>query len=216
MVKGIPPIKFWPAILQRAAIATAKGLKNFIIGLGKVIKETPKAVYEVGKYSVKQFWKGMKAVPGLVKQGARKTWKGIKAAGSWLENLFMRQIPLCKWLTSSIASAFHTFFSAIADFFRSVTLADIVNGFNRVLHAIFIEFPQLVWSGLKALGHGIQATLEGLFGVLYWIVYGIIWLLLYIVLYVPKRIGIILVNIAGGIGKAFKEVWTWISPKSMA
>jgi hypothetical protein len=94
MVKGIPPIKFWPAILRRAAIATAKGLKEFVIDLGKVIKETPRAVYEVGKYSVKWFWKGMKAVPGLVKQGARKTWKGIKAAGSWLENLFMRSIPL--------------------------------------------------------------------------------------------------------------------------
>jgi hypothetical protein len=69
---------------------------------------------------------------------------------------------------------------------------------------------------LKALGNGIHATLEGLFGVLYWIVYGIIWLVLYIVLYVPKKIGVILVNIAGGIGKAFREVWTWIYPKSMA
>ena len=94
LVKAIPPMKFWPAILQRAAIATAKGLKEYVIGFGKVIMETPKAVYDVGKYCVKRFWKGMKAVPDLVKQGARKTWKGIKAAGSWLENLFMRSIPL--------------------------------------------------------------------------------------------------------------------------
>jgi hypothetical protein len=90
MVKGIPPIRTWPGILKRAAMATANGLKKFAVGLGKVIKATPKAVYEVGKYSVKQFWKGIKAVPDLIKMGARKTWKGIKAVGLWLENLFMR------------------------------------------------------------------------------------------------------------------------------
>jgi hypothetical protein len=90
MVEGIPPLRTWPGILKRAVMATANGLKKFVIGLGKVIKATPEAVYEVVKYSVKQFWKGMKAVPDLIRTGAKKTWNGIKAVGSWLENLFMR------------------------------------------------------------------------------------------------------------------------------
>jgi hypothetical protein len=119
-------------------------------------------------------------------------------------------------LTSSIASAVHTFVSAIADFFRSITFADIINGINRVLHAIFVEFPQLLWTGMKAVVHGIHVTLDAFFGVIYWIVYYIIYALVYIVTYVPKKVGVICMNIAGGIGKAFKELWTFISPKSMA
>lgn len=117
---------------------------------------------------------------------------------------------------NSIVSAIHTIFSAIADFFRSITLADIINGINRVLHALFVEFPQLIWSGLKAGVHGIHVTLVGFFGVLYWIVYYIGYALLYIVTYVPKKVGIICMNIAGGIAKAFRELWTFIYPKSMA
>ena len=116
---------------------------------------------------------------------------------------------------SSIVSALHTLISAIADFFRSITLADIINGFTRVLRGIFIDFPLLVWDGLKALARGIHYTLEAFFGMVYWIVYYIFYALQFIILYVPKRIGRIIGSIAGGIGKAFRELWLLISPKSM-
>lgn len=116
---------------------------------------------------------------------------------------------------NSIVSALHTLISAVVDFFRSITLADIINGFTRVLEGTIVDLPRLVWTGLKALGRGIEQTLEWLFGAGYWIVYWIIYALLYIILYVPKRIGRILGSVAGGIAKAFRELWLWISPKSM-
>jgi hypothetical protein len=79
MAKAVPPITQWPGILKRALIAVAKGLKAFGIAVGKGVKATPKALYKAGKYVGKQTWKGIKAVPGLVKKGAKKTWNGIKA-----------------------------------------------------------------------------------------------------------------------------------------
>jgi hypothetical protein len=116
---------------------------------------------------------------------------------------------------NSIVSALHTLISAIADFFRSITLADIINGFNRVLRGIFIELPLLLWNGLQSVGRGIEKTLEFLFGAAYWVGYFIVYVILYLILYVPKRIGRIIGSIAGGIATAFRELWLWISPKSM-
>ena len=102
------------------------------------------------------------------------------------------------------------------DFFRSITLADIINGFKKILHGIFIEFPQMLWGGIKALGEGLHTTLVCLFGGLYWCVYYLIYALGWVFLYVPKRVCRIVLQVLGGIAQAFKEVWVWISPKSMA
>jgi hypothetical protein len=119
-------------------------------------------------------------------------------------------------LTVSIASFIHTLLSAIVDFFRSITLADVLNGLEAVLRAVFVTLPQLLWRGLKAVGRGIERTLAFLFGTLYWVVKWILWAVQWLVLYVPKKLAWILASIAGGIGKAFTELWVWISPKTMA
>jgi hypothetical protein len=115
----------------------------------------------------------------------------------------------------SIASFLHTVLSAITDFFRSITLADIINGAKVVLRAVFVQLPQILWSVVKALGRGAEATLIWLFGNLYWIAYWICYALQWVVLYVPKKLAWIVVSVAGGIRKAFTELWVWISPKSM-
>lgn len=104
--------------------------------------------------------------------------------------------------------------SAIIDFFRSITLADVIAGLKIVLRLI-LELPLMLWKGLQALGRGIHATLASLFGCLYWAVYYIILGLAYVACYVPKRIGRIIIHIAGAIAQAHRELWVWISPKSM-
>lgn len=219
LYKAIPPLKEWPSIVSRAMISMAQGIKEFLIAVAKGIKATPKAIYKTGKYLTQQTWKGIKAVPGLLKAGAQKTWSGLKIIGSWFKELFLRfpRSIISKFCTySSILSFLHTLISAIASFFRSITLANIISGFKIILQAIFIDLPKLLWNGLKSLGRGIQTTLVCFFGGIYWCVYYIIYGLGWVCLYVPKRIGRIIAQIAGGIGQAFKEVWVWISPKSMA
>jgi hypothetical protein len=216
LYKAIPPLKEWPGVVSRAMISMAKGIKEFLIAVAKGIRATPKAIYKTGKYLVKRTWKGIKAVPQLIKIGAEKTWSGLKAIGSWIKKLFLRFNRTPPFTYSSIVSFLHTLISAIADFFRSITLANIIDGFKTVLRGIFIELPRMLWIGLKALGKGIHATLACFFGALYWCIYYIIYGLGWVCLYVPKRIGRIIAQIAGGIGQAFKEMWVWISPKSMA
>jgi hypothetical protein len=115
----------------------------------------------------------------------------------------------------SILSFFHTVFSAIADFFRSITLTDILNALEFVLRGIFIRFPHLIWEGIKSLGRGAEYLLLLIFGSLYELVRFIVWCLTWIVLYLPKKIWGILGSVFGGIAKAFHELWVFISPKSM-
>jgi hypothetical protein len=68
---------------------------------------------------------------------------------------------------------------------------------------------------LKAIGKGIENTFVAFFGSLYWVVYYIIYAIGWIITYVPRKIGEILLSIGGGIAKVFKELWVYISPKSM-
>ena len=90
LYRAIPPVRQWPGIVADACISTLRGIKNFVIGIGKVIKATPRAVYEGGKYIVKKLLQGIAALPGLVSTGAQKTWNGIKKVASWLQDLVLR------------------------------------------------------------------------------------------------------------------------------
>jgi len=132
-----------------------------------------------------------------------------------LAQRFLPQVfPIRNCSNDSIVSFIHTLVSAIVDFFRSITLADIIAGLKTIIRGI-MELPKLLWRGLKALGRGIHATLVAFFGALYWCIYYIMWGLWWVCTFVPKRIGRIIMQIAGGIGKAFKELWVFISPKTM-
>ena len=62
---------------------------------------------------------------------------------------------------------------------------------------------------------GIHKVLSKTFGILYWIGYYTVYALGWVATYVPLELWKIVKSIGGGIGKAFKEVWVWISPKSM-
>jgi hypothetical protein len=98
LYRSIPPVKEWPRIAADACVSTLRGIKNFMIELGKVIKATPKAVYNGGKYLVKKIWRGIKAIPDLVTTGALKAWNGIKAVATWLQDLISRLISLSSGL----------------------------------------------------------------------------------------------------------------------
>ena len=90
LYRAIPPVSEWPDIISRAVISMAKGIGRFLVALGKALKAIPKATYDTGKYIVKRTWKGIKAIPHLVKIGAEKLWSGVKIIGTWLKDLFSR------------------------------------------------------------------------------------------------------------------------------
>lgn len=102
------------------------------------------------------------------------------------------------------------------DFFRSITIADIIAGLQTIFRVISIDLPRMLWQGLVAVGKGIHITLASLFGGLYWCVYWIAFGIQWVCLYVPKKIGTIILQIVGGIQKAFTELFLWFYPKAMA
>jgi len=65
------------------------------------------------------------------------------------------------------------------------------------------------------LAVGIHNVLVKTFGVLYWVGYYTVYILRSLVTYVPMQLWGIIQSIGGGIGKACKEVWVWVFPKSM-
>lgn len=102
LYKAIPPVKEWPRIIKDAVVAMAKGIKQFLIALGKAIKAAPRVIYEGAKYWAKQgtqlaikTWRGIKAIPGLVKIGLQKTWSAIKVIASWVNDLLLKYLPPC-------------------------------------------------------------------------------------------------------------------------
>lgn len=94
LYRSIPPVTEWPRIAADACVSTLRGIQDFMIELGKVIKATPKVVYKGGKYLVKRICRGIKAIPDLVRLGAMKTWDGLKTVASWLQDLISRLFSL--------------------------------------------------------------------------------------------------------------------------
>ena len=90
LYKAIPPLKEWPGIISRAVVSMLRGIKHFLIAVGKGIKATPRALYETGQYIVKRTWKGIKALPHLAASAIRNTWAGLKIIGIWLKDFFLR------------------------------------------------------------------------------------------------------------------------------
>jgi hypothetical protein len=102
------------------------------------------------------------------------------------------------------------------DFFRSITIANIIAGLQTILRVIAIDLPRMLWKGLIAIGKGVHVTLVSFFGGLYWCVFWLVYGIQWVCLYVPKKIGTIILQIAGGIQKAFTELFLWFYPKTMA
>jgi Ankyrin repeats (3 copies) len=189
----------------------------------------------------KAVWKGIKAVPKAAEEMRKAVWKfgtetlprWLKKVAMWFWELLTKRIPKAivialKWIwngLSSIAKAvwnvvlkavslLHTVFEAVITFLRNLTLKDIWNGFCDLLRAIFITFPNTLWSWIPKFGKASYRIMKTLFGtlgqVIWWIIVGIGW----VVLYVPKKFWVILQSLGGSFGKAWYEVVVWFSPKA--
>jgi hypothetical protein len=88
--KSIPPLDKWPGVIKRAIINFAKGVKRFAIGVGKAIRLAPKVVYTIGKYATTRLWKGIKAIPRLVRLAGEQLWLGLKTVAFFCRDLLFR------------------------------------------------------------------------------------------------------------------------------
>jgi hypothetical protein len=106
-------------------------------------------------------------------------------------------------------SSIHTFFVALATFFRRATMEDVWNGISVALRAIFLDLPNIVWVGMKGTWKAFNKMMSGIFGI-FWCLFKCIG---EGVLYIPKQIWKLLVELASLLAKVGKEMLSCINPK---
>ncbi|KAF2184641.1 ankyrin [Zopfia rhizophila CBS 207.26] len=175
-----------------------KVIKCFVKDLWEFIKEIPEGT----KRFVIWIWRAIKATPRAVKIAALWVWGGIKRIGNVIGTIFSR-----------LFSFIHTVLSAIASFFRGLTLRDVWNGFCAFVHAIFVDGPKKLWEWICKFGDVTYRIMDTLFGcmgkIMWWLVRGLIEL----VIYVPKKLWEILASCGSSASSGCKEVLIWINPK---
>lgn len=174
----------------------------------------------------------------------RRLWGGVRDFGRFLVDLvkelaqmtvtFVKRIPRAlvvagQWLVAALKtvgsaiahvaertlSALHTAVAAVASFFRTITLADVLRGFQTVLHSIFVGLPQAVWKSVRLLGDYSIKALQALFGGFAIVFYYLGLALFHVAIFVPRHLWRILTAIGSYIGGAFHEVIVWFDPKSV-
>lgn len=111
--------------------------KRAVKALGRGIKKTP----EVLRKMAKEMWKFLRAIPPALAVFAAWVTHGAKAVGQAVGDTF-----------KAVFGVIHTAFAAVADWFRTMTLKDVVNGVTAVLETVFVRLPLAVWSFIGNFG----------------------------------------------------------------
>jgi hypothetical protein len=180
----------------------AAWLKKLPPRIWESLKKIPGAVQEILQEIVRFIWRFIISIPKTVKLVSIWTWGGLKKFGTAVRDILSRFLSLL-----------HTIITAIATFFRDLTLSDVLRGFKTFLHGIFVDFPKKLWEWLCKFGDVSYEVLKALFGnvgwALWWMGRGILELLIY----VPKKLAIIFVEFFKSLGNGFHELMIWIDPK---
>ncbi|EPE10874.1 ankyrin repeat-containing protein [Ophiostoma piceae UAMH 11346] len=139
----------------------------------------------------------------------------MRTMGKWaVEALKTIGLALAS-IAERTASAIHTALFAISTFFKSVTLQNVLDGFEAVLNAIFITLPAAVllgvvnffkysWRAICYLAGG-AAVVVYVLGLLFWTV----------ITFVPKSLWQITKAIGNTIANGTTEVRVWLDPKAI-
>jgi hypothetical protein len=212
----VPTFFLWDVPRDLIVTPTIRGVK----WLKDHHKEVPGIVAAWLKKIPKKVWHVLKKIPVTIKDILQNTWLFIKAipkAGRiallWMWGGLKKLGTAVTHVFRRIFSLLHTVFVAITSFFRDCTFKDIVDGFQFLLHAIFVDAPQKLWKWLSKFGNISYKFLKALFGnlgcILWWLGRGIVE----VFMYVPKRLATILVAFVQSLGGACKEAMIWINPK---
>ncbi len=210
--------------------------------LGNALVKVPKAIWVGLKKTIEVLWDFVSRVlPKMVMDLSIWTWKfltihlpkGLVVVAKGIWKFLSVQLPkavgiLAKWLWNGIISGakgtwnvllkivsfLSTIFEAIITLFGRLTLADIWNGFCAVLEAIFVSFPQTVWSWIKKFGDVSYNVMKAVFGTIGELLWYIGCGILFIITYVPKQLGRIVQSIGDVLGRAAYEIRVWVDPKA--
>lgn len=212
-----------PRAIGRFLTKVPAALWRGLVAIWKVLVKVPGAVWRFLVDVARTIWSfATETLPHAIKVTSIWLWKFLtvslpKAIGIVAAWLWNGVVSLAKgtWnILCKIVSLLTTALAAIATFFQRLTLADIWNGFVEVLRAVFVSFPQLLWSWIKKLGdvsYKAMKALFGVFGEVVWCIGAVLW---WIVTYVPRQIGKIFHSIGESMARGGHEIKVWFNPKA--
>lgn len=99
-------------------------------------------------------------------------------------------------------------------FLRRVTLTDVWNGFVEVLKAVFMTFPKILLSWIKAFGKTSYKVLKALFGTAGKILWYFTFALGWVIIFIPRQLWKIVKSFGESFMKASHELRVWLNPKT--
>jgi len=169
-------------------------------GLWRIIQRIPEAISEISVW----IWKLVTVrLPKAVDMVCHWAAAGLNSVATVVWNAILRTV-----------SFLSTIVTAVASFFRSLTLKDVWNGFRDMIRAIFVALPKLIWSWIRLFGDASYRMMKLILGelgeILWYIGYGILW----VVTFVPRKLWIMLQSLGSVAAKAGYEVRVWFDPKA--
>ncbi|CAM1505817.1 Fc.00g114540.m01.CDS01 [Cosmosporella sp. VM-42] len=162
------------------------------------IKEIPRVIKEL----CQEFWKCLKAVPGAFKLVALWIGRGLKSVGTAIFDVVKR-----------FFSFLHTALSAIASFFKGITLKDVLDAFSYVLQGIFLETPKAIWSFIAGFGKLSYKVAKATLGIIGQAVWCICVCILSLIIYIPKKLWRCLEAIGRTSLRGYQEGMAYLNPK---
>ena len=177
-----------------------KRIKRIVKGIADPIKNLPRIMRKL----MKRIWQMIRATPQAINIAALCIRNGFRTIGTAMSSVFER-----------LFSLLHTMVTAIATFFRELTLKDAWNGVRALLRVIFVDGPKAVWNWATKFGEITYKIARMLFGftgeVLWWITRGLVE----VIVFVPKKLWEILSSCGHSAASGGKEISIWINPKRL-
>ncbi|TDL21781.1 hypothetical protein BD410DRAFT_278976 [Rickenella mellea] len=192
-------------------VRVAKPVGRTTMEIGGWIWEFLKACYDVTKCLVK-------AIPDMTVTVVKAIGRTIMAISRWTWN-FMKKIGSAVFnILKAITDVFVTvyfYLESLIRRLRAVKFKDIVRAVERLLRAIFVAFPKVLWGGLKTAVRFVDNMLTCLTLGLWWFVTRLAEWFIRGICFIPEQILRIVLIMVQGIGKMFTELWLLIHPRSM-
>ncbi|KIH93141.1 hypothetical protein SPBR_02622 [Sporothrix brasiliensis 5110] len=187
--------------------------KIILPAMCRFVQKLPRRLWTGLKDVSKFLWEMAKGLAQMTVAFIQHIPKALNVAGAWLVATLKTAAGAIAHAGGRALSAIHTAVTAIATFFHTITLADVLRGFQAAGRAVFVGLPMAVWTCVLLLGAYAVRAAHVLFGGVAFVIYLIALILVHIAMFVPRQLWRILTALGSYISGAFHEVVVWFDPK---
>ncbi|OBT41190.1 hypothetical protein VE00_08108 [Pseudogymnoascus sp. WSF 3629] len=181
-------------------------------GVGKGLAKIPRGCWDFGTKTLPRWVK--KISIWLWKLVSERLPKALSILARWISSIITSSAKAAWNVILKILSLLSTVVEAVISFLRRVTLTDVWNGFVEVLKAVFMTFPKILLSWIKAFGKTSYKVLKALFGTAGKILWYFAFALGWVIIFIPRQLWKIVKSFGESFMKASHELRVWLNPKA--